>query len=96
MGDAEFASGESVHESKPACQCGTSAGGSDHLNFEANAGAAGGDKTCDRSNTYIVSLDVGTTTIRAHVYDQTTTIRGTGSCKVRTFLAVELVDLCFV
>jgi hypothetical protein len=31
---------------------------------------------------YVLSLDVGTTTIRAHVYDRATTIRGTGVRKV--------------
>ena len=32
---------------------------------------------------YIVSLDVGTTTLRAHIYDKDTKIIGRGSCAVR-------------
>jgi putative glycerol kinase 5 len=32
---------------------------------------------------YVLALDVGTTTIRAHVYDKKTVIRGTGSRKIQ-------------
>lgn len=37
---------------------------------------------------YILSLDVGTTTIRAHVYDGSVKIKGTGSRKV-VFIYVQ-------
>ena len=36
---------------------------------------------------YVLALDVGTTTIRAHVYDQATTIRGSGSRQVRLVIS---------
>jgi len=37
---------------------------------------------------YVLSLDVGTSTIRAHIYDNKAVIRGTGSRKVMLFALV--------
>ena len=41
-----------------------------------------------KEDSFVLSLDVGTTTIRAHVYDQTATRRGTGSRNVSSILRV--------
>jgi len=41
-----------------------------------------GEPLHTESTAYILALDVGTTTIRAHVYDDKAVIRGTGSRKV--------------
>jgi hypothetical protein len=40
-------------------------------------------------DSYVLSLDVGTTTIRAHVYDQNTSKRGSGSRKVTLHITIN-------
>jgi len=44
-----------------------------------------GEPDHTRSSAYVLALDVGTSTIRAHVYDNKAVIRGTKSCKVMAF-----------
>ena len=41
-----------------------------------------GEPDDTKSTAYVLALDVGTSTIRAHVYDNKTIVRGTGSRKV--------------
>jgi len=41
-----------------------------------------GDPVHTESKSYVLSLDAGTSTIRAHVYDNKAVVRGTGSRKV--------------
>lgn len=41
---------------------------------------------------YILALDVGTTTIRAHVYDGSVKIRGTGNRKVKNYAEEKVCD----
>ena len=57
------------------------------------------DATVSGGDSFVLSLDVGTTTIRAHVYNQKVEIRGTGSRKVCCFLDFLqdfIVFLCFM
>jgi len=41
-----------------------------------------GEPTHTASKDFVLALDVGTSTIRAHVYDARTVIRGTGTRRV--------------
>jgi len=47
-----------------------------------------GEPEHTQSTAYVLAVDVGTTTIRAHVYDSKTLIRGTASRKVMLYLLV--------
>jgi len=47
-----------------------------------------GEPEHTQSTAYVLALDVGTTTIRAHVYDSKTVIQGTASRKVMLYLLV--------
>jgi len=59
------------------------AGDSKHIGPAGDAPRGGvATVTSNKDLKYVLALDVGTTTIRAHVYDQTTTIRGSGNRKV--------------
>jgi len=44
-----------------------------------------GEPCHTESTAYVLVLDVGTSTIRAHVYDNKTVIRGMGSSKVMPY-----------
>ena len=40
---------------------------------------------------YVLALDVGTTTLRAHIYDKDAQIIGTGVCKVINMVIIILM-----
>jgi len=47
------------------------------------SGDGDGDAASAASTAYVLSLDVGTSTVCAYVYDNSAVVRGTGSRKVR-------------
>ena len=49
--------------------------------------------TMDKENKFVLSLDIGTTTIRAFIYDQTGAIRGTDNDKVSVILHFSFICL---
>lgn len=90
MGDAHMSSDtvcEESHVSNKQCLP-TSANGFCVANNVSSSISAVGNKN-SVEDSYVLSLDIGTTTIRAHVYDQTATKRGSGSRKVNFYSAVD-------
>ena len=47
----------------------------------------------EKKNKFVLSLDIGTTTIRAFIYDQTGAIRGTDNDKVSVILHFSFICL---
>ena len=100
MGDAHMSSGDNVVQQNHVT----------HKKSRKKAGSSisliASDESCSpsvsvqagsvKNDSFVLSLDVGTTTIRAHIYDQTATRRGTGSRNVSSSLEVYFWLCCFV
>jgi len=101
MGDAQMSSGDSPVQKNHVPDrkgCRKAGSNSSRITSSLSCSTSSGTKGIIgvKDDVFVLSLDVGTTTIRAHVYDQTAARRGTASRNVSSRLKVDYLLYLFI